>query len=74
MYKTQNQQAPDLKACGQRAAATHEDGGKDTLASKRLLVDQSADSQSGVKGDSVVDPECYCCNAVERGYECCSHV
>ena len=64
MYHTQSRQASDLKVCSQRAAA-HTKMVEDILPSKTLLVQQSADSRRGGKGDFTVDAECYYRSAVE---------
>ena len=73
MYHIQSRHASDLKACAQRAAAGIKTV-EDTLPSKGLLVDQSADCRTGGKGDFNVDRKCYYRSAVEWGYECYSRV
>ena len=50
MYHTQSQQASDLRTYAQRAAARTKTM-QDILPSKGLLVDWSADSRVGVKGE-----------------------
>ena len=60
----QGQQFSRLKCRVQRAAArTH--AGEDTVPSKDLLVDQSANCRRGDKENFIVDRECYYCYTVE---------